>query len=153
MRTHTLSTLALGAIALFASSTAAQGLTWNKDGPECGSGNIPRSCIVRGGDQQLDGRTRFPSFSDGSNCHTRTTVYSHPDKVAIPTQDGAGSCTITIKPNSSCKLNGKTGAQEVGLARSVVKRTPVGQKDVNGDVTFNEYCTIGAFVGSETRIL
>ena len=146
-------TAAISGLALFVSSTAAQGLVWNKDGPECGAGNIVRTCIVRGGDKEMEGRTANPAFSDGSNCHTRTTVYSHPDQVAIPTQDGLGSCTITVKPSSSCAINGKTGAGEIGLERSVQKRTPVGQPDVNGDVTFNEYCTIGAFINAEQRIV
>ncbi|KAF6819287.1 hypothetical protein CMUS01_11743 [Colletotrichum musicola] len=120
---------------------------------ECGS-KTANACIVRGGDPTV-ADDKNPRFSNGNVCQGQTASFQ--SKFGHPEAQAAGAanphCVITAKINDSCKINGRSGAQEINLKRNTVKTTALGTPETQGDVEFSGSCGMGTFIGSEIRIV
>lgn len=134
---------------------ARQGKVWNimAGSEECGA-DTANACILRGGDPTVSEDSN-PRFSNGNVCQGQTASFQ--SRFGHPEAQAAGAanphCVITARIDDSCRINGRSGAQEVGLSRSTVKTTPVGTAETVGDVEFSGSCGTGSYIGSEIRIV
>lgn len=144
------SKIAIAAAAFFVSSTTALLVGWDATGNDCSvaSGN---ACIVRGGDPTLAGDRA--EFGDGNACADRTMSYTSDVAKGIDDAGNTGFCTITVKTNDGCCVNGKCSAGEIDLDRQVVKTAFAFEPETIGDVTFSAGCAPGAFIQGELRIV
>ncbi|KAK8071302.1 hypothetical protein PG997_011505 [Apiospora hydei] len=156
------STILYATLALFASTTVAtpnpstpaslllkrQGKIWNKDGNDC---DVGIACIARGGDPTLADAN--DNFSDGNLCQEATTSYSSKVAKGINDAGETGFCTITMKTNEACCVNGKCSAQEIARDRQVVKTTDAYTEETIQDVHFSKACPKGTYIQSERRLV
>ncbi|KAK6839277.1 hypothetical protein PG987_005143 [Apiospora arundinis] len=155
------STVLVATLALFATSAVAnpaaeiilkrQGMTWKKDGNDC-SMNAGRACIARGGDN-TQGEGNSPRFSDGNNCMGDTVKYTSKMAKGINDAGEKGFCTITMKTDQRCCVNGQCSAQEVARDRRVVKTTDAYTEETIQDVSFSKGCAKGTYIQSEMRLV
>ncbi|KAF9878200.1 hypothetical protein CkaCkLH20_04238 [Colletotrichum karsti] len=132
---------------------ARQGKTWNimTGSEDCGA-DTANACILRGGDPTVV-EDKSPRFSNGNVCQGQTASFQsrhpHPDAGSVANPH----CVITARIDDSCKINGKSGAQEIGLSRNTEKTTPIGTPETVGDVEFSGSCGAGTYIGSEIRLV
>ncbi|KAK6857255.1 hypothetical protein PG995_007442 [Apiospora arundinis] len=136
------STVLVATLALFATSAVAnpaaeiilkrQGMTWKKDGNDC-SMNAGRA--------------------DGNNCMGDTVKYTSKMAKGINDAGEKGFCTITMKTDQRCCVNGQCSAQEVARDRRVVKTTDAYTEETIQDVSFSKGCAKGTYIQSEMRLV
>lgn len=124
-------------------------MKWNKDGNDC-SLNAGRACIARGGDPTL--QEGHDAFSDGNPCQGDTVKYACKIAKGINDAGETGYCTITMKTDGGCCVNGLCSAQEIARDSQVVKTTDAYTEETIRDVHFSTACPKGTYIQSEMRL-
>ncbi|KAK8024459.1 hypothetical protein PG993_012525 [Apiospora rasikravindrae] len=127
-----------------------QGMQWNKEGSDCAV-TTARACIARGGDPTLGEADK--AFSDGNSCRDETFKYTAKVAKGINDAGETGYCTITMKTDDRCCVNGLCSAQEIGKSRQVVKTTDAYSEETIQDVHFSTACPKGTWIQSEIRLV
>ncbi|KAK7946976.1 uncharacterized protein PG986_011297 [Apiospora aurea] len=86
---------------------------------------------------------------DGNECGQ----YSARACIGINDAGETGYCTITMKTDDGCCINGKCSAQEIGLDRQVLKTTDAYSEESIQDVHFSKACPKGTWIQSELRLV
>ncbi|KAK8073431.1 hypothetical protein PG994_004330 [Apiospora phragmitis] len=116
----------------------------------CTTKVVGRACITRGGDPTL--AEGYDALSDGNACQEDTIKYTAKTAKGINDSGQTGYCTITMKTDQGCCVNGKCSAQEIALDRQVVKTTDAYSEETIGDVHFSTACPKGTYIQGEMRL-
>ncbi|KAK7972330.1 hypothetical protein PG988_006464 [Apiospora saccharicola] len=99
--------------------------------------------------------THIPSFACILCTGKDRDSTSYRSKTAKSIKDAGetGYCTITMKTDQRCCVNGLCSAQEIARDRQVFKTTDAYTEGTIQDVHFSKACPKGTYIQSEMRLV